>query len=163
MTRTIFTAMALLALTFGVEAKTPEGTVHTQGDYAYPNANGVVVAGIPGTEARICYYEDDVFDLDLPAEAQTVVPVWECDYVQLYGAKAPVWYFFKHTSPVRVNDARWAYALKKSDRHSHRSNNEVVLEAVTTLNAEERIGGYTKRGNYDHHTLGFDALVMERD
>lgn len=132
------------------------------GAFAYPNANGVIVAGLPGVDIKICYYEDEVFDLNLPADAQTIVPVWECDYVQGYGAKGPVWYFFKHTSPVRISNARWAYALKKQHRHSGRSDHDVVREAVTTVNAEERRGGYVKRGNHNHHTLGFDALVIER-
>lgn len=132
------------------------------GAFAYPNANGVIVAGPGNTEAKICYYEDEVFDLSLPADAQTIVPVWECDVVQLYGARAPVWYFFKHTSPVRIINARWAYALKKQQRHHDRSDHDVVREAVTVTNAEERRGGYVSRGNRDHHRLGFDALVIER-
>lgn len=150
--------LGLVLASFMVVGVAAAGT----GAFAYPNANGVVVAAPPGDEVEICYYEDDVFDLNLPANAQTLVPVWECDYVKTYGAKAPVWYFFKHTSPVRVKHARWAYALKKDNRHYDRSDHEVVKEAVTVLNAEERRGGYVKRGNHDSHTLGFDALVMER-
>lgn len=80
--------------------------------YMHPSASGVVIAGSEGTVAQVCYYESNVFDLDFPdAAAETTVPVWACDNVQLFGGRGPVYYWFPGLSPVKVVGAKWAYAL----------------------------------------------------
>lgn len=74
------------------------------GTYWHPWTNEVAIAG--PEEATVCYYTSGTQTSADNGEQ------WVCGVFDLFGAKEPVVIAFPQVGPVKVIDARWAYAAE---------------------------------------------------